>query len=156
MTPLTLQSFIQHYELWIHSDRQGDVGPLFKAAGLHLRSGRYQLSEFAPCFAAIYFTITEFEYSRLAVWSVKFLAWLFQTLMYRGRPMWNDFWMVLWQLSRDPKYVHSLHRHLVRARDKRNEQQFWSGQWMVQSVCEQDSEFAEHWRQNVQAHGEVF
>ena len=151
----TFQAFMQQYELWIGSDGEGDVRPLGRAAVEHLRGG-YLFPELAPCLAAIYFVIVEFEYGRLARCFAKFMRWTFQTFIYRGRPMWNDFYMVLWQLSREPKYVCALHQHLLRARKTRNGLQFVSGQWMVNSVCQQDVEFAQCWQEAVRTHGEVF
>jgi hypothetical protein len=158
MSEFTGQAFLAQYELWITRDPdpdRDDVRPLVRTALEHL-SSHPPVSQIAPCLAALYFAVEEFElHFSFRVW-VRFMCWFWRVLLAPGRPMWNDFYMALWQLSRDPAYVARLHAHLLRAREKKNGRQFFSGQWMVNSVCQQDPEFATHWNAEVLAHGPVF
>ena len=147
------QTFLDEYERWISTNPSDDkdVRPLGKAAALHL-SHKPPLSEIAPCLAAGYFSLVEFESPFWKRQAVRFGVWGLRVLAFRGRPMWNDFYMCLWQLSRDPVYVNRLHRHLSHA----NLIQKQTGAWMVNSVCQQDPEFHKHWHDAVKTHGEVF
>jgi hypothetical protein len=159
----TMQAFMEEVERWTKGTGEGrDVRPLRDAAIKHLRAGVY-LSEFAPCLAAVHFSLVEFDGTRGSrvrdAWSrgvMNVMLWLLEYCVYRNRPMWNDFRMAMWALSRDPFYVFQLHEHLKRARDKGIHDQFWSGQWMVSSVCQQDSEFKKEWEHACQLQGEVF
>jgi len=148
--------FLREFERWISLAKYRndlDVTPLAKEAGRYLQT-RPPLPHVAPCLGAIYFAVIEFEFDfswwqRLAV---RAGVWLLRAWVFRGRPMWNDFWMCLWQLSRDPRYIGRLHSHLKHA----NPIQLETGVWMVTSVCQQDPEFNEHWHDVIRERGEVF
>lgn len=143
------------YERWIKDPAADkDVRPLAKAAALHLKTmGRVlPLSEVAPCFAIIYFSIVDFESGWMRTQFIKALCWLMRKYVFRGRPMWNDFYMVLWQLSRDDRYVHRLYTHLKHG----SVMQVNTGAWMINSVCQQDEEFRTQWNRLVQTNGSVF
>ena len=155
MTP-TAQVLFEEYGKWIESAKyrnDGDVLPLQKAAARHLKTmGRsLPLSELAPCLAVLYFAMVEFEGPAWKRWIAMSTCWVYR-LWFRGRPMWNDFYMGLWQLSRDPRYIGRLHSLLKRG----SVMQLNTGAWMVNSVCQQDAEFAEHWGDVVRERGEVF
>ena len=145
----TYQEFIAEFEKAMAGARNDefDVRPLARAAGRHLKT-RPVLPEIAPCLAAAYFAVFEFEtgiLKRAAVW----LGIGYFKFIFRGRPMWNDFYMGLWQLSRCPFYVRRLHRHLTKA----NWQQLNTAAWMIRSVCQQDPEFKEQWAETERVHG---
>lgn len=152
MTP-TMQAYINQFEAWralASYQTDADVRPLRRAAMAHIASGECRVSELASCLAGIYYSVEEFDgwplrqAVRAWVWSLR--------LLYRGRPMWNDFHMGLWMLSRDPRYVGKLYEHLKRATSI----QRFSGEWMVNSVCNQDADFCEHWRDIVKERGPIF
>lgn len=146
---------MQMYGQWVegaHYRRDDDIRPLVKVAAQHLASGKAQLPEIAPCLAIIYFAFAEYDYPLWGRWFVQSVTWILRASIYRGRPMWNDFWMGLWQLSRDPRYIGRLYSHLNRA----SWIQLETGHWMIGSVCQQDAEFAEHWSDVVRERGEVF
>ena len=144
----------QEYERWIQDpSEEKDIRPLAKLAAKHLQLGRsLPLPEFAPCFAIVYFSIVEFEHGWFKRAVLEFSAWFLRTVCYRGRPMWNDFYMCLWQLSRDPAYVCRLYWHLKHG----NVMQKNTGAWMVGSVCEQDPAFDACWNAMVRVEGPVF
>lgn len=128
-----------------------DPEPLAKAAAFHLKNG-CPTSEVAPCLAALYFMFHEYEGYRIGRLFISLVVWGLQVVgACRGRAMWNDFYMALWQLSRSPYYVCRLHKHLKRA----NALQLYTANWMIRSVCQQDPEFAECWAETVRAHGEI-
>jgi hypothetical protein len=142
------------YERWVaNPSGDKDVRPLLKAATFHMKTmGRnLPLPELAPCAAIIYFATVDLERGVWATLFVKFMVWVMR-MAYRDRPMWNDFYMCLWQLSRDDGYIHRLHSHLKHA----SAMQLETGAWMINSVCQQDEEFRERWQRLVKANGEVF
>ena len=144
----------EEYERWIQDPSEDkDIRPLTKLAAKHLQLVRsLPLPEFAPCFAIVYFAVVEFEHPWFMRAFSKFCAWFLRVVCYRGRPMWNDFYMCLWQLSRDEYYVRRLYRHLKRG----NVAQKNTGAWMISSVCQQDEEFRNCWSALVDANGPVF
>lgn len=142
------------YERWINDPSEDkDIRPLAKAAANHMQLGRdIPLPEFAPCFAILYFSIVDFDHPWYGRAFLQVVSWFLQTIAFRGRPIWNDFYMCLWQLSRDEYYVHRLYRHLKRG----NIAQKNTGAWMISSVCQQDEEFRNCWSALVDANGPVF
>jgi len=142
----TMKEVVTQFEAWTKNPESEDVRPLAKAAIAHLRSGNVLFSEYAPCLAILTFSIEDFEHSWLSrlMWRTVAKALM---LIYRGRPMWNDYYMGLWQLSRDPRYIGRLYDHLVKMRHhKQNSAAFSLGLCMVESVSQQDPVFAEHWQ----------
>jgi len=148
------QVFMDRMADWMESAcyrNDADPRPLGIAAARHLANKPY-LREVAPCLAALYFTFVEFDGYTIARCALQFFVWALRHTVYRGRPMWNDFWMCLWQLSRDPRYVGRLYDHLKHA----TALQLPSAVWMVSSVRQIDSEFNEHWCDILRERGEVF
>ena len=157
----TYRAFAELFEDWSKlQDPDADIRPLRRAAIAHLRISP-PIAEIAMPLAVLYFASMDFDgHSRvkdclgrllMRVWVCALKSWPF-----RDRPMWNDFYMALWMLSRDDKYVLQLHKHLTRAREKKIEQQFLTGEWMVNSVSEQNPEFGAAWRSCCATSGEVF
>jgi hypothetical protein len=147
----TLATFMDEYQnaLAAAGSDELDVRPLVRAAAEHLRS-KPPIPEIAPCLAALYFSVFEFEsgiIKRAATW----LGVAYFRFAFRGRPMWNDFYMALWQLSRCPLYVRRLHRHLTKA----NWMQLNTAAWMIGSVCEQDPGFKECWEKTEAKRGAI-
>ncbi len=154
MTP-TFEAFQKTCESWIAGAKyrnDADVRPLRRAAVNHLKSGGVQRTELAPCLAALVFSLEEFESPWMLRLFVRLWVAGFRLWFYRGRPMWNDFYMGLWMLSRDPRYIGKLHSHLLRA----NPEQLATGEWMVASVCAQDPDFSEHWADLIGERGPIF
>lgn len=143
------QAFFQQFELWLEHAKyrtNADIDPLRRAALDQFRRGAgLPISQVSSALAVLWFAGFDFEGSGWERMKLRFVLWAFQNLFFRGRPMWNDFWMALWMLSRDPRYIGHLYDHVARARIKRNAMQFETAIWMVGSVCQQDPEFAEHW-----------
>jgi len=81
-----------------------DIRPLLKAMKAKFKAG-LTASEIGPFSAVIYFSAVEFECSWLRTCFTKSWLWFMRSIAFRGRPMWNDFHMCLWMLSRDPRYV---------------------------------------------------
>lgn len=154
--------FFREMEEWIEHAAyrsDADVTPLRKAAiKLAVCMGaQLPLTLVGPLLGALYFAMIEYEHPWWKRGFMRAWVWLCEhTPPLRGRPLWNDFRMCLWQLSRDPRYVAELHRHIARARRKRNAMQFESAAWMIGSVCQQDPEFAEHWADCIGELGDVF
>jgi len=146
---------LEEYERWIKDPSEDkDVRPLRRAAAQHLvtMGARLPLPEFAPCLAVLYFAGVEFDSGWFTRAMLQMFAGFFRLVIYRGRPMWNDFYMCLWQLSRDDRYIHRLYTHFKHA----SLMQLNTGAWMVNSVCQQDEEFRSRWQRLVNANGPVF
>ena len=127
-----------------------DIHSLVRAVTALWRQGML-VSELGPACGALIFAIFHFEYS----WWQRIVArlWIFVLQrVYRGRPLWNDYWMCLWQLSRDPRYIGKLWNHLKHG----SPLQKGTGEWMVASVSAQDAEFGEHWSDLCRERGPVF
>jgi hypothetical protein len=153
------QAFFRQLERWLESaryvapgcDDERDLRPLMLDGANLMRSGQMTLSDLAPVLAVFWFWSMEFETGRVMPLVMR-LAVLCFKLIYRGRALWNDYYMALWQLSRDPRYVERLYKHLK----KGNLQQKGTGEWMVTSVCQQDPEFKPHWQDLEAERGPVF
>ncbi len=153
------QAFFLEFGRWLESaryvapgcDDERDLRPLLMAAARLMRSGKMTTGDLGPVLAVFWFWAVEFETGRVMPVVMRLAVPWFK-LIYRGRPLWNDFEMALWQLSRDPRYVERLYKHLKRG----NLQQKGTGEWMVNSVCGIDPEFKEHWADLELERGPVF
>lgn len=154
----TYERFMAEFERFAASqDPERDIRPLGRAAAAHMKLGRrVALAELGPCLAVIWFRTFDYEAGWKARAVVRLLRWFFEKLVYRGRPLWNDFHMALWLLSRDPFYVQGLHSHLARARRRGLLAQYQTGTWMVTSVCRQDEEFRGVWEFMTRRYGDIF
>jgi len=152
---LTRDAVFQQFELFQSSnDPERDIRPLVRAVKEHFRHGA-TVSDMGPCLAVIWFSVTDYEHP----WYVRLWGQFFVRLvrlLSLKRPLWNDFHMCLWMLSRDQHYVCELHRHLATAIRKRRYDQASSGHWMITSVCQQDNEFKSAWNLATAQHGEIF
>ncbi len=154
----TLEALLHEWEIFTTAPAAAkDVAPLRKAAIEHLKLGpKLPIAQIAPTLAVMWFSAIDWEPSRLRdVLSIRATVW-FLKIVYPRRPMWNDFYVALWELSRDPFYVRVLHEHIAKARARRNVAQFETAIWMVGSVCRQDPEFATEWEHATQDQGDVF
>lgn len=136
----------------LNSDPDRDIRPLTRSVAERFRAGSMPIAEVGPALGVVWHQTFDFDSGLFQRVMVRVAVWFARTIALRGRPLWNDFHMALWQLSRDPYYVQILHEHLKHA----NASQLVSAEWMVNSVCEQDPEFAGHWRQAVELMGTVF
>jgi hypothetical protein len=151
----SFQPVMAEYERWIKDTSDDkDIRPLRRAAAQHFATmgSRLPIPEFAPCLAVLYFAACEFESGWCTRAALRLSAWFFRVVVYRGYPMWNDFYICLWQLSRDPTYVCRLYWHLKRGTVMQQN----TGAWMVGSVCQQDQDFDAVWDAMVQVEGRVF
>ncbi len=164
LTPdTTRETFLREYERWVQGQVvhfpflpqiDGDIRPLMRSAGKRLRVGRsLPISEIAPLLAVCYFATQEFDYPAWQRWVISWAVWCSRKLL-RERPMWNDFQMVLWQLSRDPARVWEMYEYFRNPR--RSLMQMNTGAWMVESVCQQDAEFSSLWKEHVSSFGNPF
>lgn len=134
----TGRAFYEALELYI-IHRRGTLDDVGKAAARHLFSGSAELSAGGPCLGAIQLAVKNRGPIRRAIWActLRYAKW-----KYRNRPLWNDFYMCMWALSREPQYVEALRVHLEQATDPMTIE---TGAWMIRSVCEQDPQFKELW-----------
>jgi hypothetical protein len=140
------------YQRFRDSDIEPDVRPLARAVGNLMKSGDFTRGDVGPCLAVVWHGVFDFEGKG---WFLRMVARLMlgiAKLRFWRAAMWNDFEMGRWQLSRDPRYIGSLYEHLKRG----NLVQKGTGEWMVNSVCGDDAEFAEHWHDLERERGPVF
>lgn len=113
---------------------------LFEAAGRHMRSGTTIRSEIGPLAAA--FAVLDYPNPGAVI---RFFNWslrvYYRKWKYRSAPMWNDFEMAHWALTKDPEVLHALAKQIHSDGNMVRE----SGHWMVQSVCQQDPQFKVQW-----------
>jgi hypothetical protein len=106
-----------------------------------------------PAVAVLWYIIMEHAFG----WHWRLLcraARLFlQKILWRNRPLWNDFHMCLWQLSRQEWAVSDLYWHLSNANRKGISAQSFTGDWMVSSVRQQDPDFSLYWDRLVAKNG---
>ena len=158
MSSFPVKNFELEIERYISDEvEERDVRPLLAAGRELMTSGQMTQSQLGPVSAVLWHAAFDLERSWWGSSGVcgRLLVWLFiaiEKLTYRGRPMWNDFHMGCWMLSRDPRYIQKLYRHLKKA----NAAQKRTGEWMVKSVSDQDPDFKEHWDDLVSECGPVF
>jgi hypothetical protein len=123
-----------------------DVKPAYKASRALMMGGHLEVSAIGPLMGFLAWVHFEFDCGLRARFGFKVMLFLLQNI-YRDRPMWNDFRMTVWLLSREKWAVRDLYLHLARARSRPDDRhlQWHTGQWMIRSVCQQDPEFAALW-----------
>jgi hypothetical protein len=134
---------VETYRLY----RRGNLQSVALAAGRHLKSGAVVRSEVAPCLAAVQARFLESPPWLPLRLFWRGVIWITRNVIYRNYPMWNDYHMALWQLTRDPQVVEDLRAHLEAATAPLVIE---TGAWMIRSVCQQDPEFAQLWHGGVE------
>lgn len=152
---VTYEEFLGELGRWMADEsEEKDIRPLRKMAFGTLNS-RTPISQLAAPLAVVWFSIMDFDTNiiRDSISRILLRGWtLLLRWVFRGRPLWNDFYMGLWMLSRDAFYVERLYDHLKRG----SAEQKGTGEWMVNSVCKQDGEFAGHWTRIEAERGPIF
>jgi hypothetical protein len=148
---------LQEVDRWIHMSaeerEEGDIRALAEECAKRLIA-QPPIHELGPLLAVIYWRYQDWTSTRPFAWAIAVIIWALQRA-YGKRPLWNDFHMALWQISRDRRYVIKLHRHLKRAEKAGNQDQLHSAAWMINSVCRQDEEFRLRWLAAVESEGPI-
>jgi hypothetical protein len=139
------QAMLYHFEAFMLEGQTGDederdVRPLTRSAIEFMRSRPSDTSGWGPCLAILWFSAFDYESALWVRAVMRVLIALYRVMLWK-RALWNDFWMCLWQLSREPYYVERLYDHLRNGNLIQKE----TGAWMVSSVCEQDEDFRKVW-----------
>ena len=119
-----------------------DPRELVKAAGLVARTG-LQLPEVGPVFGALSACMEEFEYNWCLRLLIRLTIWTMRQTSFRNRPLWNDFEMTRWLVTKDPRYV----KRIAQQMRSKNPMVQATCEWMVASMCQQEPEFKAQWEQ---------
>lgn len=127
------------WQLYRTNPTEYNCGQLKNASAMVLlmanRNGGIEYSELGPTLGSLAVTRPG--------WLIQFAVWIGRRWFLRGRPLWNDYEMCRWMLTRDAGLMPVLYRQ-VHQPDNRP---VWeTGHWMIVSVCEQDQDFARQWK----------
>ncbi len=140
-----VSAFHQEFDEFVASPRDTrDIRPLIKAAA----KCKY-VQTFGPVMAVMTYGARGRRWAFLQQCG-RFVA---QYFLYKNRPLWNDYHMCLWLLSRERWAVEGLYRHLRRANRRGISGQAFTGDWMVASVCQRDPEFKAEWDRIIEMRG---
>jgi hypothetical protein len=114
---------------------------------------RPTLSLAGPAMAVLWWVIIEHAYPWHITGLCRLTRTFLQKILWRNRPLWNDFHMCLWQLSREEWAISDLYWHLSNANRNGISTQAFTGDWMVSSVRLQDPDFALYWDRLVAKNG---
>lgn len=130
------ERFFTCYELFRINPNEYNRRELHLACCYFLMSGSMMLPNVGPVLGSLRVVTPD---SRV----VRFMVWFVRAFCFRGRPMWNDYEMCRWLLTRDPARLPHLYRQV---HQPSNAAVWETGHWMLRSVCEQDEVFREQWR----------
>ena len=136
-----------------------DIRPVVRCLRDHVKAvrGRLLFSQIGPIAGVVWFYWTEYRKSVVKARVALFGLWLTRHVFLRNRPMWNDFEMSIWVLSRKPWAVKRVHRHLRGTIGKKSKaMQYETGARMIYWVCQEDEEFRKLWHDTVRDHGTVY